>query len=351
MEPSSRRLKVDLEKHTVKEENYVVQFNGPKFLQAPTIDELKTMCTDANDGVSHDLFVSIDDSFVSGQLKVLISVSDRIYHFMSDNLPLLLKLHKDNPDIHFMLYFLGPDKTDGKLYEFLFNLLNHLGISYTKIYKNYQQVYSPVYRMSNYLNTDESSFNLHDSLSFLDVQYALDVVMQYSRGRRTRDEVKPYRKVYLSRRHLSGDLGVEPERLSDNGYCDDKRMDDDSKLEELFENAGYETLIPEHKFSTFEEQIAYMMEVETLVSITSSGLTNMLFMNDGGIVVDIKAETVAIQGHVDDGLIIVTKQAVPFEFEQLAYLKRHLYIGIPSRRVADEVVDAIKSRLGWLLEA
>lgn len=349
MEASTRNLKIDLDSLICRETSYAVQFNGTRFLAASSIDALKEAAKTDNGGIDYEFLVSTDESYVSDKTKILLHLSDKIYHFMVDGLALLLKLYRADNNVHFMLYLEDPLKTGGWFYQAVFQLLDSLGVSYTKIYMGHDQVYSAVYKMNNFLNTDEGSFNIHRYLSFVDVEYAVDVLTKFYKSKdkypTEADGIKPFRKVYLSRAHISGNLGLKVDADAMTGYSDDKRVDDESLLEEIFANAGFEIVIPERAFGSFKEQVRFMSEVKVLASMTSSGLTNLLFMNAGieQTVLEIKAEVVAVESPLSDGTGMFTKQVVPHEFEHLAYMKGHLYIGVPSRRVASELVDVLKA--------
>ena len=65
-----------------------------------------------------------------------------------------------------------------------------------------------------------------------------------------------------------------------------KRQKNEEKLIEFFKNKNCEIIAAED-FDTFEEQINYFSSVKTLISVTGSGLLNMLMMPNFGNVVEI----------------------------------------------------------------
>jgi capsular polysaccharide biosynthesis protein len=86
---------------------------------------------------------------------------------------------------------------------------------------------------------------------------------------------KPFRKVLISR------------KLSPNVWDISDRCDNDEKLEEIFIKNGFEICYPEKQFKTFSEQVTYFNETKVLCGVSGGGLTNSIFMQPKGKIVEL----------------------------------------------------------------
>ena len=81
----------------------------------------------------------------------------------------------------------------------------------------------------------------------------------------------PFRKLYISRAGVTNRMVIN-----------------DAEVEALVLKHGFEIMHPQNH--TFEQQITLFAECKALVGLTGSGLTNMLFMQNGCSVVEFKME-------------------------------------------------------------
>jgi hypothetical protein len=282
------------------------------------------------------------DELVSDQIKVLIYVQDTVYHFFIDSLAMILKIHKENPDVKFVLYLQKARYSESidNFYKLMHIVLDGEGVDYITIPTVSGKDYTPVYRFNNYLCFD-SRFDIHHVLSFLDVEYMADIVLKYSRKHmNVTDPVEPFRKLYVCRGEKSPDLGPIANDYLD--YRDDVRMNDHWKIEEFFASLGYDTFRPEKQFDSIMEQIVYMSEVKTLVSITSSGLSNMIFMQPNQMVIELMAELVQVT-RFDNYSFVYPDQKLHNFYSALSFMRQHTYISIPSHRDPDKVIKTLSS--------
>ena len=282
------------------------------------------------------------DEMISEEIKVLTYVEDTIYHFFIDSLAMILKVYKTHPQTKFVLYLqkARPSRSIDNFYELLFLILDGEGVNYKTISTVPGKSYSPVYKFNNYLLLD-AQVNLYHEMSFLDVEYMADIVLKYSRKyMNVTDVVEPFRKLYIYRGTKSPDLGPVPDDYS--GYRNDMRMNDDWKIKEFFANLGYDTFRPEERFSSIMEQIVYMSEVKTLVSITSSGLANMIFMQPSQTVIELMAELVQVTRFDKESQVYPVQRLHNF-YSGLSFMRQHTYISISSRRDPDKVIKTLSS--------
>lgn len=148
-------------------------------------------------------------------------------------------------------------------------------------------------------------------------------------------DIIPTRKVYLSRRYNSGQRFLALHNGKDI-EIDHDRIKDEDLLEEYFSKKGFEIVRPE-EFSSFTEQARFFSEVSTIVSVTSSGLTNLIFMQPGQVVVELMTLLPLINGRMS----LVETNPPKFEVEEyileahhfyktMSYTKNHTYVSAPN---------------------
>jgi len=85
-----------------------------------------------------------------------------------------------------------------------------------------------------------------------------------------------------------------------------------------------------------------MTEVKTLVSLTSSGLTNMIFMQTGQTVVEIQAEIVLHIHQEQSRQETLLQRLHPF-YQVLSYMRDHVIVSVPSNRDPNKVIETLTS--------
>lgn len=344
MDPTTKKLPFDIEPLIRKDEAYVTTTNDFSFFYSgSTTDELVDDFFKDKSTYEIDLLISTSEEMLHGEVKVLIMVAEKFYHFFVDSLSLILKVHKSNPEVRFVLYL--QRAIHSREYEnfliLLFKILDGEGVTYTVISTLANQDLAPVYRYKNYVLLDDRTIHLHEVVSMVDVKYAAEISVKYSKHHDVPEHIynkPPLRKVYLTR----GGRGrqVAPTEEGYEYYKDDLRMHDEDKLERFFAEKGYEIIEPETKFKTIMEQIAYMRQVKTLVSVTSSGLTNMLFMQPNQTVIEIQVEIVQQNGTTNEQYPIFIQRLHPF-YQVLSFIKEHTFLSIPSHRDPDIVIETL----------
>jgi hypothetical protein len=335
MEPSTRNL-TSVMYPTDHGTKYVTIHNeAHEFKIAPSYEEL------AQELDFNDPELVVD--FLSDELKVLIKVDDAFYHFFIDSLPQILKIHRESPERLIVIYLqtARPSKTTDSTIQLLLMILNGEGVNYRAVTIDRGENYYPVFKINNFSSGDPY-FSEQPITTFEDVLYAKDLVIAYARkALGLTDESKPpYKKVYLTRGPEAGtNVGTPPEDYN-AGYKDDIRMNDAWKLEEFFASMGYEIVNPEIDFESLLHQIVFMTDIKTLVSVTSSGLASMIFMQPRQTVIELQAEIVQMsrRSHEDP---VIPIQGVHTMYATLSFMKEHLLVSVPSRRDPDRVIEAL----------
>lgn len=351
MEPSTRELKLDLDRLIHREPAYVTTFHEfGNFIAGDTVEKLNVEFFRDRDSCNTEFFISTSEEMLSPEVKVLIPIEDTFYHFFIDSLPALVKIHKQAPDALFVLYLqrARPNPSYEKFLDLLFRILGSTDIKYKLISTVVGMDFAPTYKFDNYILIDHK-INIHEILTFVDIEYAIDVAFKCARDDKGEggEMASPFRKVYLTRGGKGGDIGPIAENYE--FYKDDLRMYEEEKLEKFFADLGYEIVEPETKFDSIMEQMAYMREVKTLVAVTCSGLANMIFMQKGQTVIELQAELVQVVGAMDPDNII-PKQNLHNFYQPLSFMGDHVYLGIASRRDAEKVIETLtRDSLSYIL--
>lgn len=330
MEASTRNLDIDISAHLITDTKFVVRNSSDSaFVAGDSIDSLKDAC-------SLDELNLVDvPELLSDELKVLIYVHDKFYHFFVDSLPFILKLHKLYPDARFVLYIKRSKQINSEPFlHVMFELLEELKIKYNVFNFKYEDKSSDACLMKNFVRTDETVFNVHAALTLQDLVETSNLLK-----RKYVDEtIEPWRKVYIPFAGGSEDFGDV--YVEDGSYPNDIRMHDELKLQTYFRSIGYEIVTPERDFSGIAEQVRFMSEVSLLCSVSSSALTNSLFMQPGGKIVELAAEVVVPSGVRDDGYV-KTSQSIPLEYYPLSFAMGHSHLMVPTNRDADATISRL----------
>jgi hypothetical protein len=271
-------------------------------------------------------------NFVSDDVKTLISLGDSFYHFWHDEIGLILSYHKHHKNVKIII---DEGNIDGsitqEIVDFAFKALDSLGVNYSRINrKNIDGIL--INNFSRVMVSSELRHNPTEDIYELVKPFIKNI------------EEKPWRNAYFSRSGLDSRSYEEifdfPENLPiTKDLFHDNRMDSHEGLENFFKNLGFEIIVPEKDFKTFEDQLNYVYSVKTFASLTSSGITNAAFMQPNQTVIEIVTPLL-----MKDSGESFTEYVHHF-FSMIAFNKNHLHIGIPNdERLHKELIHKINSR-------
>jgi hypothetical protein len=254
----------------------------------------------------------------SGKPKLIALLKASYYHFFIDDVASIIEALQQYPDHELIIdvsevsmLLDSQDNSKGFYFEFLF-LLKYYNIAH-KIVRitDYDVVYIDDFYIVKYTKiSSESATKVYE--------YFLPFVPD--------KDVKPYRNVYVSRRIQEERDPYEVRSQDEKFYFDGKRVDDEVALEKFFKKLGFEIVNPE-LFEDLSDQINFFYSVKTIASLTSSGLTNSVFMQPGGTIIELVSPIVA-SPIAPDGTYAEVEVAIHNFYKDLAFLKNHVYVAI-----------------------
>lgn len=266
--------------------------------------------------------------FISEKPKVFISLMNGPYHFLHDALGPIIYMIKKLPHAQFVF-------DSSKMWEFDKSYLNHF---YTTLYKkgidfkvlNFKQgdviVANNFYLQVSGADCFDASNNLHEF--FLD-----DVINK---------DVKPFRKLYLSRRKML-DRNYKTTIKPGPTHMHDNRIINEPLLEDFLSSVGFEIIVPE-EFNSFAEQINHYYEAKTIVSVTSSGLTSACaFMKSRSNVVELMNTMVVPLSPTTSNELVGSEESLHLFYIAMSFHRDHNFFSIPNKtRKAEDIIKKIK---------
>lgn len=275
-------------------------------------------------------------NLISDQKKIIIFLSGSFYHFWMNSLKDILVAYEYDPTIKFVLDVRHlNDIIDNRVLTFAKKALSNYGVDF--------EIFNAMkYRGMNINNFYIGAEHFRGRINFNPTDKLFELFSPYIKDK----SVKPYRKVFFSRTaleprdysHAFPEWSQYPQHLRH-----DNRVDDPERLEQYFEDLGFEVVRPERTFATLEDQISYMYTIKTMVSLTSSGISNAIFMQPGQTVLEISSPLLLVgNGNHLDGFDIV--EELHHFFFMIGYYKRHTYLTLPLHsRSTTEAIEKLDS--------
>lgn len=215
--------------------------------------------------------INTNDVLMSDSKKLLwVFHRSGMYNQFVENFSIFLRAYFENKNkFEYVVLLINKNlhvfpEDDLSYTNFIFKILNDLEIKYY-VFETYQKNNEPVYANNFYtIPFISPTIDMIQDLKKIFFKYL------------SNENIKPFRKVYLSRKHMV----PRPYNWIKDGLATkvDNRLIDDDVLEQFLKSIGFDVIIPEYQFKNFEDQVQYMYETKILVSLSSSGLANMLFM-------------------------------------------------------------------------
>lgn len=239
----------------------------------------------------------------SDNQKALVEFSNTFFTFLFQELPIVMLFYSRIKNRNIKLY-INFTKNNIQKNE----SLEHFAIHYLKSLNiNFEVIDISNYEMLKINNTYIFSWGFNP----------FSVNLLYLKTRKFIKEInkKPFRKVFVARKSLL-----------------QKRIDEPDKLAEYFLSLGFEIVYPED-FSNFIDQINYFNECKVIAGLSGSGLSNCVFMQQGGVVIEIS------------GLFSAGDPEYPLEIHDfyriMALYRGHLYFSVSN--ISKKIEDFVRS--------
>jgi capsular polysaccharide biosynthesis protein len=215
-----------------------------------------------------------------------------------------------------------------------------------KYLKMFSRLLSKLKANFRFIKTDESTNivadNFYTQTTLNDDVNPGNAVYDLCRKFIITEVVKPFRKVYLSRKSM-GNRDYEDTFVDGPSFKNDNRIDNEEILENFFTSIGFEVVSPDIKFETFEDQVKFFYETETLVHLTGGGGTNAIFMQPRSNIVELVTTMVVNNNTREDGMKD-SEEALHHFYSAYAFNKDHNYISIQNKsRKATDIVNKINN--------
>jgi hypothetical protein len=269
-------------------------------------------------------------NFLSDNKKVFISLVTQPYHFFHDALGNFLSIYEKEPQALYIFDLSALHKRDEKYLSFFKKTLEEKKINFVFIQLNQETII--------YANNFYVQYAINDSTN------AGNNLYNFFNSFIKNKNIKPFRKIYISRSFIKkGDFSKIV--LPGASFTHDQRIDDEQLLENYLKDNGFEIIVPETYFDTFEDQINQFYEAKTVVSLTGSGLINIAWMQPRSTVVELATSMVLPLGFIDEkNNIRHVEETIHHFFSALSFNKEHNYIAIPNtKRSAKDVIKNIEN--------
>lgn len=283
-------------------------------------------------------FINSEDNkvldLVSNKKKIWITSSSSLYHFLTDVFISSVEWYKKHKDVHFLINMTqikqAPNhiKAAQPMLDFLIEFYKYYNISYSIIDLNSVDYI----KINNHMRFYPPDNNVIYANSFFDFLQPFIV----------NKNTNPDKKVYLSRKKLDtynrdfSNADDHQDLISNMKrddtmlpHLNDNRIYDEEELEIFFKNKGFEIVYPED-FLTIKDQINYMYSVKTLVSVTSSGIANLLFMKQESNIIEIITPLTLAKEYKNNKIVCLENQLHHF-YVALSYIKNNIHILIPNQ--------------------
>lgn len=307
-------------------------------------ENLMYVASDGDWSFSYEVLESLDQNstmaslsdeerefFASGSKKCLIKVSPQFFHIIHDTLGLVVSELERTPGVEFIFHMNSKHSVSSEILnivKFIQSSLEARGVRSIFVTLPTRE---RVAARNFYYTVDRSP-----------TMYSIGLIVKFLRDSLSLPDVKPWRKVYLSRGKAPDNSPGLRAKLADRvpryiNFVDDIRIDDEKKLEEFLQQKGFEIVYPED-FTSFKDQITFMWETRVIASVTSAGLLNSLFMQDGQTMLEIQVPLVSVG---PGGSVF---QSLHNFYQPISYVLKHDYISIPAMRSADLVLSRASNR-------
>lgn len=297
--------------------NFIYQ-HGEILLGTATETEPREVFLDVNYAPKNSKILTVDENFT----PAFLHVAGTMGHFLVDALGSIIELYKQNNNIKFYICIEKPKKDYFFIEKFFIDFLNFYGIKNEWFFTG---EYDFIRLKNFYYKDNRYGINTHQIQKFL-LEY-LDPIIK------NKNE-KPFRKTYIARNDLMVEEKTVPLNNENKIFAKNNlRIINENLLIEYLKTKKFEIITPEEDFASFQDQINYFYSVKTIMSVTSAGLHNALFMQEKGNIIELIT-----------ALYFNERTELHDHYYCLSFLKNHNFIGIPNQTCdAQDIINLIEN--------
>lgn len=272
--------------------------------------------------------------FRSQNKKILITVNSGMFHFWYDSVGTVLRCLEENPGaevvIDYSRLMLSDEHgvfSDSSYYNLFLEILKNNKVNYKTVCSAHYggMIIDNFYKVDQYNRTNDST----------------SIIYRETRKYVKDESVVPYKVVYLSRTNYEALKKPRTDIKPGTLFRTAERIVNEKVLEDYLKLNGVEVVVPEH-FSSFKEQIDYFSKVKTVISVTSSGLTNAIFMKPESNIIEITTPLL-INTSLNSDSMWDAMDELHHLYELISFEKNHKRFSIPNQtRVAEDIVEYFK---------
>lgn len=273
-------------------------------------------------------------NLVSDNKKLVTTMHISFYHFYMDFVGRIVDHLKDDPDTELIIHnpMMNRQSIGGSyVYDAFIDTLIKKGIKYQ------------VHNLNDY-----SVLNINNVYLLSNATTAKDyasAVFDFFADQVKNPGITPHRDIFLSRKHMGNRLYPNSPDWAWANH--DNRIDDHDNIENYFRSIGYEVIMPE-SLDSFENQLNTFYEARTIVSTTSSGLTNAVFMQPGQTVIELVTPLVIhMSNHSNPDENNAEQWTIQEElhhfYAMIAFHKKHKFLMLGNKhRKSDDIIKQIE---------
>lgn len=258
-------------------------------------------------------------NFISDDPKVFVRGRVEFFHLVFDTFAIILQEYKKNPNTLFIINVEYTSVLQEPAWTMMIDILKQKGVKFEIVQISMEKplLINNFKYFREYPLLVESVQNVVEELSIF------------------HSDLLANKKVFLSRKKFipnKSEIAFYANEDKENfHFKDDIRLDNEDLVADYFVKLGFEIIYPED-FSNMKDQIYFFSQVKTLVSVTSAGMVNCVFMPKGSKVIELTVP-----------LIVGGVESVHDVYHGISFTKFHKYLSLPTMRKSQDIIDIIES--------
>lgn len=257
--------------------------------------------------------------FISDEPKVFVRGRQEFFHLVFDTFAIILQEYEKNPNTLFIINIEYDNIITEPAWNLMLEILKAKNIKFELV----------AISMNKPLLINNFKYFKEYPLLVKSVQNVVKELSIFFSNKTANKKVFLSRKKFVPNR--SDVIFYASENKESFNFKDDIRLDNEDLVADYFSKLGFEIIYPED-FADMKDQIYFFSQVKTLVSVTSAGIVNCVFMPKGSKVIELTVP-----------LVVGGVESVHDVYHGISFTKFHKYLSVPSMRKSQDIIDIIES--------